>query len=257
MTFNIFIGITIPFWGTLLGVLCVLFMKNCLSSRFRVALLGFAGGIMTAAAVWSLLIPAITYADSMGALAFIPANAGFLMGVLFLILLEWAIPKLRKRLSGRSDGLGGSAMMVLAVGLHNIPEGMAVGAVFAGLLSGVTDVTVGGALALAVGIAIQNIPEGAIVSMPLRSEGKSRGCALAAGVISGIVEPIGALITLFAAGHLVPILPYLLGFAAGAMLYVVVKDLIPEADNEGLGRLGSILFAVGFSTMMILDVTLG
>ena len=257
MTFKIFFGIMIPFFGTLLGTGCVLFMKDCLSPKLRVPLLGFAGGIMTAASVWSLLIPAIDYAESMGTLAFIPSSLGFLLGVLFLILLEWAIPKLRERISGQNGGIKSSTMMVLAVGLHNVPEGMAVGAVFAGLLSGMTDVTIGGALALAVGIAIQNVPEGAIVSMPLKSEGKSRLFALTAGVVSGIVEPIGAFVTLYAVGHLLPVLPYLLGFAAGAMIYVVVKDLIPETESEGFGFLGALFFALGFSVMMILDVTLG
>ena len=257
MTFNIFIGITIPLWGTLLGTLCVLFMKDCPTTGLRVPLLGFAAGIMTAASVWSLLLPAIRLAASMGSLAFIPANAGFLLGVFFLIFLEWAIPKLRCRISGKSGGIKSSTMMVIAVGLHNVPEGMAVGAVFAGLLSGMTDVTLGGALALSVGIAIQNIPEGAIVSMPLKAEGKNRLFALGAGVASGIVEPVGALLTLCAVGHLLPALPYLLGFAVGAMIYVVVKDILPEIEGEGLGCLGAVFFAIGFSVMMTLDVALG
>lgn len=255
MTFLIFCGLVLPFVGTLLGCALVLFMRDSMSERVRSALLGFAGGIMVAASVWSLLLPAMEYSSDMGRLAFLPATAGFLLGVGFLIILEWAIPRfadgsLEKKWSG-------TAKLVFAVGLHNIPEGMAVGAVFAGLAAGNAGVTLAGAFGLAAGIAIQNVPEGAIVSMPLKAEGKGRARAFAAGVISGIVEPLGAFVTLYAVSLVLPALPYLLGFAAGAMVYVVVNDLIPEMSATPHARLGACAFALGFAVMMMLDVTLG
>lgn len=255
MTLEIFWGIILPLIGTLLGCACVLFMKSCMSDRLHSVLLGFAGGIMVAASVWSLLIPAMDYSESMGELAFLPAVLGFLLGVGFLILLEWAIPRLECDGAGRM--WSGTAKLVFAVGLHNIPEGMAVGAVFAGLLAGDAGITLAGAFGLSAGIAIQNVPEGAIVSMPLKSEGKGKGAAFLAGVISGAVEPIGAFITLYAVGLILPILPYLLGFAAGAMVYVVVNDLVPEMASSPYARLGAFAFAVGFAIMMTLDVALG
>ncbi len=244
---KIYFGIMIPFFGTLLGTGCVLFMRDTLSRRVRVCLLGFAGGIMTAASVWSLIIPAIEYSSALGTLAFVPAAVGFFIGVAFLLVLGKSLPKfLRAQKS--------TAMLTLAVGLHNIPEGMAVGAVFAAILSGGGDAVLGGAFALALGIAIQNIPEGAIVSMPLKADGKSRLYALGVGFLSGAVEPLGAVLTLYAVGHILPLLPYLLGFAAGAMIYVAVNELLPEMEADTLGTL---MYCLGFSVMMTLDVALG
>lgn len=255
MTFLIFFGILLPFLGTLIGCACVLFMKGDMSERVRSGLLGFAGGIMVAASVWSLILPAMEYSLSMGRLAFIPATVGFLLGVGFLVILEWAIPRL---LGGKAEQKwSGTAKLVFAVGLHNIPEGMAVGAVFAGLLTGNGGVTLMGAYGLALGIAIQNVPEGAIVSMPIKAEGQGKGRAFLAGVISGVVEPAGAFVTLYAVSLILPLLPYLLGFAAGAMVYVVVNDLIPEMSALRYSRLGAFAFALGFAVMMMLDVALG
>ena len=243
----------LPFAGTLCGCGCVLFMKDCMSDRVRSALLGFAGGIMVAASVWSLIIPAMEYSRSLGKLAFIPAAIGFLLGGGFLMLIEHFAPHAEEG----GAGLTRTAKLLLAVGLHNIPEGMAVGAVFAGLLSGYTGIAFAGAVGLSAGIAIQNVPEGAIVSMPLKAEGKSKGGAFLAGFISGIVEPIGAFVTLLAVAHILPVLPYLLGFAAGAMIYVVVNDLVPEMAVSSYEKLGASMFAVGFTVMMTLDVMLG
>ena len=253
MTFRVFWGLMLPFVGTLCGCGCVIFMKECMSERVRSALLGFAGGIMAAASVWSLIIPAMEYSEGLGRFAFLPAAIGFLLGVGFLILLEWWIP----RFENRGEGLSGTTKLVLAVGLHNIPEGMAVGAVFAGLLAGNTGITLTGAVGLALGIAIQNVPEGAIVSMPLKAEGRGKGAAFVAGALSGVVEPMGAFITLFAVSMILPVLPYLLGFAAGAMVYVVINDLVPEMATSSYEKLGASMFAVGFSVMMMLDVMLG
>jgi ZIP family zinc transporter len=255
MTFRIFSGLLLPFFGTLLGCACVLFMKNCMSERVRSTLLGFAGGIMVAASVWSLLLPAMDYSSDMGALAFLPATVGFLLGVAFLIILEWVIPRFAN--GSLEKKWSGTAKLIFAVGLHNIPEGMAVGAVFAGLWAGNTGVTLAGAFGLAAGIAIQNVPEGAIVSMPLKAEGKGKGRAFLAGVISGVVEPIGALLTLYAVSLIMPIIPYLLGFAAGAMVYVVVNDLVPEMALSVHSRIGAFAFALGFVLMMTLDIVLG
>ena len=253
-------GILIPFLGTSLGAACVLFMRRQLSDTVQRALTGFAAGVMVAASVWSLLIPAMEQAAWMGKLAFLPAFAGFWVGILFLLALDHLIPHLHAR-SNQTEGpksrLQRTTMMVLAVTLHNIPEGMAVGVVYAGLLSGTAQITAAGALALSLGIAIQNFPEGAIISMPLRAEGESKGRAFLNGVLSGIVEPIGAVLTILGARLIVPALPYLLSFAAGAMLYVVVEELIPEMSQGKHSNLGALAFAVGFSTMMALDVALG
>ena len=220
-----FYGILIPFLGTTLGAACVFFMKNTLSDLVQRCLTGFAAGVMVAASVWSLLIPAIEQSAGMGRLAFLPAFLGFWIGVLFLLLLDHIIPHLHVK-SGQVEGprsqLARTTMMVLAVTLHNIPEGMAVGVVYAGYLSGSAQITAAGAMALSLGIAIQNFPEGAIISMPLRAEGEQKGKAFMGGVLSGVVEPIGAVLTILAAQLIVPALPYLLSFAAGAMLYVVV-----------------------------------
>ncbi len=253
-------GILIPFLGTTLGAACVFFMRRQLGDAIQRILTGFAAGVMVAASVWSLLIPAIEQAAWMEKLAFFPAFAGFWIGVLFLLGLDHLIPHLHAKsnqVEGPKSQLQKTTMMVLAVTLHNIPEGMAVGVVYAGLLSGSTQITAAGALALSIGIAIQNFPEGAIISMPLRAEGESKGRAFLGGVLSGIVEPIGAVLTILGAGLIVPALPYLLSFAAGAMFYVVVEELIPEMSQGKHSNLGTLAFAVGFSIMMALDVALG
>ena len=255
-----FWGILIPFLGTSLGAGCVFFLKKSLSDGIQRALTGFAAGVMVAASVWSLLIPAMEQAADLGRLAFFPAAAGFWLGVLFLLLLDHLIPHLHQnslQAEGPKSQLQRTTMMVLAVTLHNIPEGMAVGVVYAGYLAGTTQITAAGALVLSLGIAIQNFPEGAIISMPLRAEGMKKGRAFWGGVLSGIVEPIGAVLTILAAGIVVPALPYLLSFAAGAMLYVVVEELIPEMSQGQHSNVGTVFFAVGFSVMMVLDVALG
>lgn len=255
-----FYGILIPFLGTSLGAACVFFMRRQLNDAVQRILTGFATGVMVAASVWSLLIPAIEQAAWMERLSFVPAFTGFWIGVLFLLGLDHLIPHLHAR-SNQTEGpksqLQRATMMVLAVTLHNIPEGMAVGVVYAGLLSGGTQITAAGALALSFGIAIQNFPEGAIISMPLRAEGASKGKAFLGGVLSGVVEPIGAALTILGAGLIVPVLPYLLSFAAGAMFYVVVEELIPEMSQGRHSNIGTIAFAAGFSVMMVLDVALG
>lgn len=224
------------------------------------SLAGFAAGVMVAASIWSLLIPAIEQSESMGRLSFLPAFIGFWIGILFLLLLDHMIPHLHvgsEQTEGPKSNLSRTAMMVLAVTLHNIPEGMAVGVMYAGFLAGNTPITAAGALALSIGIAIQNFPEGAIISMPLRAEGESKNRAFWGGVLSGVVEPIGAVLTILAAQLVIPVLPYLLSFAAGAMLYVVVEELIPEMSQGEHSNIGTIFFAVGFSVMMVLDVALG
>lgn len=255
-----FWGILIPFLGTSLGAACVFFMKRTLSDMVQRSLTGFAAGVMVAASVWSLLIPAMEQAAGMGKLSFVPAVAGFWIGILFLLGLDHIVPHLHVK-SGQTEGpksqLRRTTMMVLAVTLHNIPEGMAVGVVYAGYLSGSAQITAAGALALSLGIAIQNFPEGAIISMPLRAEGMKKGKAFCGGVLSGVVEPIGAVLTILAAQLVVPALPYLLSFAAGAMLYVVVEELIPEMSQGSHSNIGTLFFAVGFSIMMMLDVALG
>lgn len=255
-----FWGILIPFLGTSLGAACVFFMKKSFRDVVQRALTGFAAGVMVAASVWSLLIPAIERSAAMEKFAFFPAVLGFWVGVLFLLALDHMIPHLHAK-SGQPEGpksrLQRTTMMILAVTLHNIPEGMAVGVVYAGYLSGDTQITVAGALALSLGIAIQNFPEGAIISMPLRAEGMHKGRAFRNGLLSGVVEPVGAVLTILAAQLIVPALPYLLSFAAGAMLYVVVEELIPEMSQGRHSNTGTIWFAVGFSVMMMLDVALG
>ena len=255
-----FIGIMIPFLGTALGAACVFFMRKSLSDLVRRSLAGFAAGVMVAASIWSLLIPAIEQSEGMGKLSFLPAFIGFWVGVLFLLLLDHLIPHLHvgsDQAEGPKSKLGRTTMMVLAVTLHNIPEGMAVGVMYAGFLAGNSQITAAGALALSIGIAIQNFPEGAIISMPLRAEGESKVRAFVGGVLSGIVEPIGAVLTILAAQLVIPALPYLLSFAAGAMLYVVVEELIPEMSQGRHSNIGTVFFAVGFSVMMVLDVALG
>ena len=221
---------------------------------------GFAAGVMVAASIWSLLIPAMEQSEGLGRLAFIPAAVGFWLGIGFLLLLDMAVPHLHQGADtpeGPHSGFSRTTMLVLAVTLHNIPEGMAVGVVYAGYLTGSASITAMGALALSLGIAIQNFPEGAIISMPLKAEGMSRGRAFWAGTLSGAVEPVGALFTIWAAGLVVPALPYLLSFAAGAMIYVVIEELIPEMSQGEHSNIGTICFALGFSVMMVLDVALG
>ncbi len=256
MAYTIIQGLMIPFLGTTLGSACALFMKKEMSRTLQRILTGFAAGVMTAASVWSLLIPSIEQSEEMGRLAFLPAVIGFLAGIGFLLLLDEIIPHLH--MDGESEGvtvkLSKNTMLLLAVTLHNIPEGMAVGAVYAGAIYGGSEITSAAAFALAVGIAIQNFPEGAIISMPLRSEGMSRRKAFLCGAISGAAEPVGALLTILAAGVIIPVMPYLLSFAAGAMIYVVVEELIPEMSSGGHSNIGTIFFAIGFAVMMTLDV---
>ena len=254
------LGILIPFLGTTAGAACVFFMKKSLGDLVQRSLAGFAAGVMVAASIWSLLIPAIEQSAALGKLAFFPAFAGFWLGVLFLLALDHLIPHLHvgsEQAEGPKSRLARTTMMVLAVTLHNIPEGMAVGVVYAGYLAGNAKITVAAAMALSIGIAIQNFPEGAIISMPLRAEGMKVSKAFAGGVLSGIVEPVGSMLTILAAGYIVPALPYLLSFAAGAMIYVIVEELIPEMSQGEHSDLGTIFFAVGFTVMMSLDVALG
>ncbi len=260
MNMEVFRGVMIPFMGTALGAACVLFMKGKLNVSVQRALTGFAAGVMVAASVWSLLIPAMEQAETMGSWAFVPAVAGVWLGVLFLLLLDRIIPHLHQSSEepeGPKSSLKKTTMLVLAVTLHNIPEGMAVGVLYAGWMAGNDTITMAGALALSIGIAIQNFPEGAIISMPLRAEGMSKQKAFLHGALSGIVEPVAALLTMWGASLIVPVLPYLLSFAAGAMLYVVVEELIPEMSVGHHSNLGTVFFTVGFTVMLALDVALG
>lgn len=253
-------GLLIPFLGTTLGAGMVFLMKNKMNGKIEKLLLGFASGVMIAASIWSLIIPAIEMAEEQGLIAWIPAAIGFLLGVIFLLVLDSIIPHLHLKTDkpeGIHSKLKKSTMLVLAVTLHNIPEGMAVGVTFAGALMGHTGITIAGAFALAIGIAIQNFPEGAIISMPLKSEGISKTKAFIYGTLSGIVEPIGAVITILLTSTVIPILPYILSFAAGAMIYVVVEELIPESQAGEHSNIGTIGVAIGFVIMMILDVALG
>lgn len=257
---NVILGILIPFMGTAAGAGCVYFMKNGIRPLVQKALLGFASGVMVAASVWSLLIPAMDMSEHLGKLAFAPAAVGFLLGIGFLLFMDKMVPHLHmgcEEPEGPSCHWKKSTMLVLAVTLHNIPEGMAVGVMFAGVLSENSGVTLAGAFALAIGIAIQNFPEGAIISLPLKSEGLGKHKAFGLGALSGIVEPIGAIVTVLLYRVIVPVLPYLLAFAAGAMIYVVVEELIPESAEGEHSNIGTIGFAAGFVIMMILDVALG
>ena len=256
---EVFVGLLIPFLGTTAGAACVFFMKKTLGDLVQRSLAGFAAGVMVAASIWNLLIPAIDQSAHLGKLSFLPAFAGFWCGILFLLALDHLIPHLHvgsEQAEGQKSNLSRTVMMVLAVTLHNIPEGMAVGVIYAGFLSDNPQITAASALALSLGIAIQNFPEGAIISLPLRAEGESKGRAFLGGVFSGVVEPIGAVLTILAAQLVIPALPYLLSFAAGAMLYVVVEELIPEMSQGRHSNLGTVFFAVGFSVMMVLDVAL-
>ena len=252
-------GVLIPFLGTALGAGCVFFLKNSISDRLNRALTGFASGIMVSASFFSLLLPALEQAAEMGKLSFLPAAAGFLVGMLFLLVLDLVIPHIHLDQSeeGPRSGLRRTTKLALAVTLHNLPEGMAVGVVYAGWMYGNQDISLMGAFSLALGIALQNFPEGAIVSMPLRAEGMPKGKTFLYGVLSGVVEPIGAILILLAAGVFVPVLPYLLSFAAGAMFYVVIEELVPEMAEGNHSNIGAVCFALGFVLMMALDVGLG
>lgn len=258
---EIFLGIMIPFIGTTAGAACVFFLKNQLKPLVQKALLGFASGVMVAASVWSLLIPAMNQSEHLGKFAFMPAAAGFLLGILFLLLMDKLTPHLHlgcTQAEGPHCKLKKSTMLVLAVTLHNIPEGMAVGVVFAGMMAENAQITIAGAMALSLGIAIQNFPEGAIISLPLKSEEEvGKGKAFLYGMGSGIVEPVAAGVTLLLFRYIEPALPYLLAFAAGAMIYVVVEELIPESSEGKHSNVGTIGFALGFVLMMVLDVALG
>jgi len=260
MNFEMIQGTLIPFIGTSLGAACVFFVRKGLDPLIQRALTGFAAGVMVAASIWSLLIPSMEQAADMGTWSFVPAAIGFWLGILFLLILDHVIPHLHMNsdeVEGPKSRMPRTGMLVMAVALHNIPEGMAVGVVYAGFAAGDAPVSLMAALALSIGIAIQNFPEGAIISMPLRSEGMSRSKAFFYGMLSGAVEPVSALLTILAAGLVLPVLPYLLSFAAGAMMYVVVEELIPEMSEGKHYNIGTILFAVGFTMMMILDTVLG
>lgn len=260
MDLNTLYGLMIPFAGTALGSACVFAMKRGLSDNIQRALTGFASGVMIAASIWSLLIPALEQSSGYGSLSFIPAVMGFGGGILFLLLLDRFIPHLHRksdRPEGPKSGLQRTTMLVLAVTMHNIPEGMAVGVVYSGYLSGNTNISAMSALALSLGIAIQNFPEGAVISMPLRAEGMSKTGSFLSGVLSGAVEPMGAALTILASGMILPVLPFLLSFAAGAMIYVVVEELIPEMSQGEHSNIGVLAFALGFMLMMSLDVALG
>ena len=254
------VGLLIPFIGTTFGAAMVFLLKNKMSSKLEKALLGFASGVMIAASIWSLLQPAIEMSEEQGKIPWLAPSIGFMIGIVFLLLLDSLIPHLHlnsNKPEGLSSKLKKTTMLVLAVTLHNIPEGMAVGVVFAGMLAQNSLITLAGAFALSIGIAIQNFPEGAIISMPLKEEGMSKGKAFVLGMLSGIVEPIAAVITLLITNLVVPVLPYILAFAAGAMIYVVVEELIPEAQNGEHTNIGTIGCAIGFVLMMILDIALG
>lgn len=260
MNSEVWKGILVPFLGTSLGAACVFFMRGRLNALLQRSLTGFAAGVMVAASVWSLLIPAMEQSEHMGPWAFIPAVVGFWLGVGFLLLLDHIIPHLHSgstHSGGPASSLGRSTMLVLAVTLHNLPEGMAVGVIYAGLMTGQAGITVAGAMALSMGIAIQNFPEGAIISMPLRSQGKGIFKSFLYGVGSGVIEPLGAIVTILAASMVVPILPYFLSFAAGAMIYVVVEELVPEMAQEPHSDLPTLCFTLGFTVMMAMDVALG
>ncbi|MBR2295440.1 MAG: ZIP family metal transporter [Clostridiales bacterium] len=252
-------GIMIPFLGTSLGAACVFFMKDSFGDKTQKALAGFASGVMVSASFFSLLIPAIEQSGDMGRLGFIPATVGFLIGMLFLLVLDKVVPHehMDNIEEGPRSGLKRTTKLILAVTIHNLPEGMAVGVIYAGWLYGNTGITLAAALALSVGIAIQNFPEGAIVSMPLRTEGMSKWKTFLYGVLSGAVEPLGAVAVILAASVFVPVMPYFLSFAAGAMIYVVVEELIPEMSQGEHSNVGTISFAIGFVVMMALDVGLG
>lgn len=257
---KVIIGIVLPFLGTTLGSATVFFLKKEMNTKLQNLLRGFAAGVMIAASVWSLLIPSIDMAEAAGKTAWLPAVVGFLVGIGFMLLLDSLIPHLHSDSAhpeGRPSAMGKNLMLMLAVTLHNIPEGMAVGIVFAGMLNGNNAISASGAIALAVGIAIQNFPEGAIISAPLAASGTSKGKAFACGTLSGVAEPVGAILTILVTSLVTPVLPYILAFAAGAMIYVVVEELIPESQTDEHSNVGTVGAAVGFALMMLLDVALG
>ena len=259
MSINVAVGLGIPFLGTALGAACVFLLQGEMNATVRKTMLGFAAGVMVAASVWSLLIPAMDLSEGMGKLAFIPAAAGFLLGILFLLVLDRVVPHLHldsEEQEGVKSNWKKSTMLILAVTLHNIPEGASVGIVLAGAMAGGSPITMAGALSLSVGIAIQNFPEGAIISLPLKEE-LGKGKAFLMGTMSGAVEPVAAVVTLLLAEQMTPFIPYTLAFAAGAMLYVVVEELIPESAEGAHSNMGTLGFAAGFVIMMILDVALG
>ena len=259
MSINVAVGLGIPFLGTALGAACVFLLQGEMNATVRKTMLGFAAGVMVAASVWSLLIPAMDLSEGMGKLAFIPAAAGFLLGILFLLVLDRVVPHLHldsEEQEGVKSNWKKSTMLILAVTLHNIPEGASVGIVLAGAMAGGSPIPMAGALALSVGIAIQNFPEGAIISLPLKEE-LGKGKAFLMGTMSGAVEPVAAVVTLLLAEQMTPFIPYTLAFAAGAMLYVVVEELIPESAEGAHSNMGTLGFAAGFVIMMILDVALG
>lgn len=255
------LGLMIPFIGTTLGAACVFFLRGMLPERLQKGLLGFASGVMIAASIWSLIIPSIEQSADMGKLCFVPAVVGFLAGIGFLLLIDRMVPQVYAESEAPTNALSAfhkTTMLVLAVTIHNIPEGMAVGVVFAGVLAQNTPLTMAGAFALSIGIAIQNFPEGAIISLPLRSErNMSRTKAFIYGTLSGIVEPIAGFLTILLSAWMTPLLPYFLSFAAGAMMYVVAEELIPEAASNTKSNVGTIGLSLGFVLMMVLDVTLG
>lgn len=256
----IVLGLSLPFLGTVLGSAFVFLMNKEMAQNLQKTLLGFAAGVMVAAAVWSLLIPGMELCSDMGKMAVLPVVSGFMLGIIFLLGIDRVTPHLHIGLNkpeGPRSKLSRTAMLSLAVTIHNLPEGMAVGAVLAGTIQGNADISAAGAIAMALGIAIQNIPEGAIISMPMRAEGNSKAKSFMIGSLSGIVEPLGGVAVILLASLLTPILPYMLAFAAGAMIYVVVEELIPEASEGEHSNLGTIGFAVGFAIMMTLDVVLG
>lgn len=259
MTIDVWLGLLIPFIGTTLGAGCVFFLKNAIGEKTERALLGFASGVMVSASFFSLLMPALEQSEDKGRLGFVPAAVGFVIGMLFLLLLDKLVPHTHMDNSeeGVRSGLKKTTKLILAVTIHNIPEGMAVGVIYAGWMYGNSGITLAGALALSVGIAIQNFPEGAIVSMPLRAEGMSKSKTFLYGALSGAVEPLGALAVILAASIFVPVMPYFLSFAAGAMIYVVVEELIPEMSEGEHSNIGTVCFAIGFTIMMALDVALG
>ena len=258
--FTLTVGLLIPLLGTMLGSAFVFLMKDEMSPRLQKTLLGFASGVMVAASVWSLLIPAMEMEEGRGAWSVVPASVGFLLGIGFLLLIDELTPHLHlgtDRPEGPRSRLSRTAMLALAVTIHNLPEGMAVGVVFAGAEEGMAGISLASAVAVSLGIAIQNVPEGAIISMPMRAEGNSRWRSFLIGSLSGIVEPLGGLLVVLLASLMTPVLPYMLAFAAGAMFYVVVEELIPEASEGKHSNLGTIGFAIGFVLMMVLDVVLG
>lgn len=259
MWLNVAIGILIPFLGTTLGAACVFFLKKEMSERLSSALSGFAGGIMVSASFFSLILPALEQTKDAGKLAFLPVGLGFFAGMLFLLVLDLLVPHIHldKSEEGPKSGLKMTTKLFLAVTLHNLPEGMVVGIVFAGWMSGKTEITLAGATILAIGIALQNFPEGAVVSMPMRAEGMPKGKTFLLGMLSGAIEPVGAILTAFAASLFLPVMPYLLAFAAGAMFYVVVEELVPGMARGDHSNAGTIFFAVGFVLMMALDIAFG